>query len=326
MLVVTCGDPYSINAEGLLAMLNQPVMQTFLEHNPCVIVGDQWQLHHQWQQLQQMPSLQTIDRFQAMGAKGLHLLVTSCTPTPAHQLTELQRGEIATKPLYALQDLMDIDQHPGIAVVTLPIDKNACRLAGFDFPGQTEYFGQLWSGEPIMTMVGQRLVVGLMTHHLSIAQVPARLNKEFISQRLQIFQQSLAALVAKSQPRVAVCGLNPHCGEKGMFGSEEMDVIEPAIHQLQHLGYPVFGPYPADSVFYRCLQGEFDGVMAMYHDQGLAPFKTVEGWKGVNLSLGLSNFRCSPDHGTGADLYLTGRADTGSYLACARLAIKYTIL
>lgn len=204
-------------------------------------------------------------------------------------------------------------------VVTGPVNKRRLAEVGFPFPGQTEFFAARWGGEPVMAFAGGKMTVGLVTWHLPLQAVPAALSAADL-RRTVLALIALRQKLGDARPRIAVCGLNPHAGEGGLLGREDDAVLAPAIAALRAEGYDVSGPWPGDTVFHRHLQGEFDAVAAIYHDQGLAPLKTVDFATSANLSLGLRQVRTSPDHGTAYDLAGTGRADRGSFDSAVRLA------
>ena len=205
------------------------------------------------------------------------------------------------------------------AVVTGPVNKKGLAGVGYNFPGQTEFFAARWSGEPVMAFAGGKMTVGLVTWHVPLAEVPRAITSEDI--RLTVL--ALILLVVKlgyRRPRIAVCGLNPHAGEGGLLGKEDDAIIRPAVEALRAEGHDVTGPLPGDTVFHRHLQGEFDAVAAIYHDQGLAPLKAIDFSTSANLSLGLKHVRTSPDHGTAYEIAGQGKADRGSFDSAMRLA------
>ena len=213
-----------------------------------------------------------------------------------------------------------------LAVVTGPIDKYAAKCAGYSFPGQTEFFADLWQTPAIMILAGPQLRVGLATNHLALRDVPGSLTQRLIVDKLLLLSQSMREIYGIATPRIAVCGLNPHASDQGLFGDEEARVIVPAITEARlHLGKSatLVGPVPADTAFYFGYKGEFDCVLAMYHDQGLGPLKTVHFDNAVNISGGLRHFRVSPDHGPASDLYLRGRASPASLVQAINLAVSY---
>lgn len=212
------------------------------------------------------------------------------------------------------------------ALVTAPVNKHAIAQAGIPFTGHTELLSEM-SGEPRTVMMllgrdehGRWLRVALATVHMALRKVPDSLTSEKVALAIQRAAQACKDL-GLTRARVGVCGLNPHAGEGGDFGDEESRVIEPAITETREQGHDVVGPLSGDTVFHQALQGEFDAVVAMYHDQGLAPLKLVAFNTGVNWTLGLPFIRTSPDHGTAYDIAGQGIADPASMIAAIRLAL-----
>jgi 4-hydroxythreonine-4-phosphate dehydrogenase len=208
-------------------------------------------------------------------------------------------------------------------VVTGPINKKGLADVGYTFPGQTEFFANRWGGAPVMAFAGGRLTVGLATWHIPLHTVATTLTSEDV-RRTVLALITLRKKLGDDRPRIAVCGLNPHAGEGGLLGTEDDALIQPVVERLRAEGHDVSGPLPGDTVFHRHLQGEFDAVAAIYHDQGLAPLKTVDFSTAANLSLGLRHVRTSPDHGTAYGLAGQGTADRGSFDAAVRLAFALT--
>ncbi|MTI40142.1 4-hydroxythreonine-4-phosphate dehydrogenase PdxA [Fulvivirga lutimaris] len=189
------------------------------------------------------------------------------------------------------------------AVVTAPINKNNIQSEEFKFAGHTEYFTENFDGkDSLMFLTSEDIKVGVVTGHIPLKDVSKNVTKELIIKKLKIMEESLRVDFGISKPRIAVLGLNPHAGEEGLLGSEDGNVIKPAIDEVKNKGKLVFGPYPADGFFGKGEYKKFDAVLAMYHDQGLIPFKTLAFNNGVNFTAGLSIIRTSPDHGTAYDI------------------------
>lgn len=185
------------------------------------------------------------------------------------------------------------------AVVTAPINKKNILNEDFNFPGHTEYFTQNFGEkESLMLLVSEDLRVGVVTGHIPLKDVSNSISKEIILLKLKIFEKTLRKDFGIQKPKIAVLGLNPHAGEDGVLGNEEVEIIAPLVEELRKKGMFVFGPYPADGFFGMMQFKKFDGILAMYHDQGLIPFKTLAFENGVNFTAGLSIVRTSPDHGT----------------------------
>jgi 4-hydroxythreonine-4-phosphate dehydrogenase len=197
-------------------------------------------------------------------------------------------------------------------VVTGPVSKERLAAIGWPFPGQTEFLAARWGGEPTMAFCGGRLRVALLTWHIPFRDVPAQLTAANFARAVRAASE-LARLDGAAEPRIAVCGLNPHAGEGGMLGVEERDIINPLLDGLRRTYPGLSGAQPADALFGRQLRGEFDVVLALYHDQGLAPVKTLEFEEAVNVTLGLPHVRTSPDHGTAFGLAGRGLASPRSF-------------
>jgi 4-hydroxythreonine-4-phosphate dehydrogenase len=214
-------------------------------------------------------------------------------------------------------------------VVTGPVSKPALHAAGLRVPGQTEFF-QLRSGAPEVGMLmasegaTQRppLRILLITTHLALRDVPAALTRERVEGQLRLLDISLRSGWGIASPRIALCALNPHASDGGLFGDEEARVLEPAVASLRGSGVDVEGPFPADTVFQRLLRGSADAVAVPYHDVGMAVFKTLSFGAGVNVTLGLPFVRTSPDHGTAFDRAGTGTADPSSAVQAFELALR----
>ena len=208
------------------------------------------------------------------------------------------------------------------AVATAPVNKEAFRLAGLEWTGHTDLLAHL-TGAPRVAMMfySDRLMVVLATVHIALAEVPASLTQERMQATIALTAEAIPRFT-KVPPRIAVAGLNPHAGEHGLFGAEEDRVIAPAIAACRARGVDVSGPYPADTVFVRATRGEFDVVVACYHDQGLIPVKLIAFGQAVNVTLGLPIVRTSVDHGTAFDIAGKGVADPQSMIAAVLLAAR----
>src|SRR6478609_7294645 len=211
------------------------------------------------------------------------------------------------------------------ALVTAPVNKEAIVRAGHKFVGQTEFLSDLAGTKRTAMMLlgtddrGRWLRVALATVHIAIKSVPEKLTPEKIQLAIELAAQSCRDL-GLPRARIGVCGLNPHAGEGGEFGDEEITTISPTVQTMQQRGFDVVGPLSGDTVFHYALKGEFDAVVAMYHDQGLAPLKAVAFDSGINWTLGLPFIRTSPDHGTAYDIAGQGIASPSSMIAAIRLA------
>ncbi|MGO9744431.1 MAG: 4-hydroxythreonine-4-phosphate dehydrogenase PdxA [Roseiarcus sp.] len=213
------------------------------------------------------------------------------------------------------------------ALVTNPIAKKTLYDAGFRFPGHTEFLGELaksfgGASEPVMMIWSEKLAVVPVTIHVALSEVPQRLTRDLILRTARIVARDMRARFGLERPRLAVAGLNPHAGESGAMGREEIDIIAPAIAELQREGLDVVGPLPADTMFHAAARARYDVALTMYHDQGLIPAKTLAFDDGVNVTLGLPFVRTSPDHGTAFDIAGKGVANPSSLIAAMRLAVR----
>ena len=207
------------------------------------------------------------------------------------------------------------------AVVTAPIHKSVLNEAGFAFPGHTEFLAHLTSARrAVMMLASDKLRVVPLTIHMPVAEVPKAISKQAVFDTGEIILTALRRDFGILNPRLAVAGLNPHAGEDGMLGGEDASVIAPAVAALAARGFHVRGPLPADTMFHEEARKNYDAALCMYHDQALIPIKTLSFWDGVNVTLGLSIVRTSPDHGTALDIAGTGKADPRSMIAAIQMA------
>ena len=236
-----------------------------------------------------------------------------------------QSTEAAGRAALASLERAVADLNEGLvdALVTAPINKHNIQSPDFTFPGHTEYL-EARAGDgakSLMVLCSENLRVALATTHMAIKDVPGALSVDSIVEKLNIFNRSLHRDFGVDYPRIAVLALNPHAGEEGMLGTEENEIIAPAIAKAKEQGIAVFGPYAADGFFGAGRFVKFDGVLVMYHDQGLAPFKTMSMGNGINFTAGLPVVRTSPDHGTGYDIAGSGEASPESMLSSIYAAI-----
>jgi 4-hydroxythreonine-4-phosphate dehydrogenase len=249
------------------------------------------------------------------------LAVDGSAPTPG-------QPDVATAPAI-IGSIDKAVQHTrqglAAAVVTNPISKSLLKQAGFAHPGHTEYLAELSVDEgpaplPVMMLAGGGLRVALATIHRPLASVPGILTGDLIERIARIVDSAFRRDFGLAAPRIGLCGLNPHAGEDGMLGREEIEIINPAASRLRAEGMDISSARPGDTIFHEMLGGRFDAIIAMYHDQGLIPVKTLDIWGGVNVTLGLSFIRTSPDHGTAYDAAAARLAKPDSLIAALKLA------
>ena len=228
-------------------------------------------------------------------------------------------GEYAAKSLE--HSVEQLKKNKIDVLLTAPINKETIQSETFCFPGHTEFLEEKLDGKSLMILMTNELKIGLITGHIPIAKVAETISPELIKEKVEIMHQSLRQDFGINKPKIAVLGLNPHCGDKGVIGKEEDLIIKPTIDHIKENGKLVYGPYSADGFFGSKTYEEFDGILAMYHDQGLAPFKALSFGNGVNYTAGLSEIRTSPDHGTGFDIAGKNIADPSSFKAALFTAI-----
>ncbi|OSY88637.1 4-hydroxythreonine-4-phosphate dehydrogenase [Tenacibaculum holothuriorum] len=220
-------------------------------------------------------------------------------------------GKYAFKSLEAATKALK-NNHVDI-LLTAPINKDTIQSEDFKFPGHTEYLQDNLDGKSLMILMTDELRVGLITGHIPVSKVSETITPELIQEKVEIMHKSLVEDFAISKPKIAILGLNPHCGDNGIIGSEDNEIVRPTITEIKKTGKMVFGPYAADGFFGSKTYKQFDGVLAMYHDQGLAPFKALSFGNGVNYTAGLNKVRTSPDHGTGFDIAGKNKANPDSF-------------
>jgi 4-hydroxythreonine-4-phosphate dehydrogenase len=318
-IVVTSGEPAGIGPDACIALARQDWAADL------VIAGDAKLLAHTAADLGTAPLMSNYDRSAAPAVSRAGTL--KLLDVPAAQT--VVAGRLDTRNAASVIAMLDRACDGCLsgefaAMVTAPVQKSTLIEAGFDFTGHTEYLAaRTGAALPVMMLQNTALRVALVTTHLPLAEVPRAITAERLRATLQIVHDDLSRRFGFAAPRIAVLGLNPHAGESGHLGREEIEVIEPVIEQLRAQGLDVRGPVPADTAFTpHFLAGGVDVVVAMYHDQGLPVIKHEGFGHTVNVTLGLPIIRTSVDHGTALSLARTGRADTGSLEAAVRLAIE----
>jgi 4-hydroxythreonine-4-phosphate dehydrogenase len=322
VIFITLGDPWSVNVECLEKALGR---SRAWERAPVVVAGSRWHWERQARGDQGLIAFQGIERLSDVTRWGLYFWDIPARKewcVSPRELSEEARGAIAYAPL---QRVPRAGEFPRLAVLTAPIDKHACAEAGFRWDGHTEFFEEHWGAKAIMLLAGPRLRVGLATNHVALAEVPRALTVEGVAGKIALMEKTLRETLGVTRPRIAVCGLNPHAGDGGLFGDEEARILRPAIARARGVSRSseIEGPIPADTAFYRATRGTFDAVLAMYHDQGLAPLKLLHFDEAVNISGGLPHLRVSPDHGPAADLFGRGEASTRSFEMALELCERH---
>jgi 4-phospho-D-threonate 3-dehydrogenase / 4-phospho-D-erythronate 3-dehydrogenase len=327
-IAITTGDPGGIGPEVIVKALADVQVRNSARF---VLLGPAAALEHAARDAQMPPCWQTATLDSAPpAAAGITLLDYPLPMQPLPQATA-EQGDLSFR---LVEDAIALAQRPTNdplhvqAVVTGPISKHAWQLAGRDeFPGHTELFAARF-GVPrhammFITTRPPHLRVILATAHLPLMQVGRALTTHRVTETIELGHQACQRLSIPA-PRIAVCGLNPHAGEAGILGTEDGQVIAPAIKAANAAGIAAHGPFPADTVYNAALRGDYDLVVAMYHDQGLIPIKLLARDSAVNLTVGLPIIRTSPDHGTAFDIAGATRADPGSMRAAIQLAVQMT--
>ena len=207
-------------------------------------------------------------------------------------------------------------------LVTAPINKNNIQNKNFEFPGHTDYLAKKFEGKSLMFMVSEDLKVGLVTDHIPINQVHSNITKDKVKEKFSLINESLIKDFGIQRPKIAVLSIDPHVGDGGTIGDDDDKILKPALKEISETESFVFGPFSSDSFFGSGLYKKYDAVLAIYHDQGLIPFKTLSFGEGVNYTAGLSKIRTSPDHGTGYDIAGKGLADNTSFKKAIFSAIE----
>lgn len=308
-VVFSMGDPHGIGPEVILKALHPAGSSPKIN---AIIFGDARYLERLAEDLNLESILEqvkvvTTDRYQY---------------PPAWGKLEAQAGDFA---LRCLEDATTYCRdHDLPLLVTGPVNKRAIHLAGASMPGQTELVASYFPGSnPVMTFFSDRMKLLLATVHIPLKSVPSMLDKDELIRKTEIFILALRR-IGIPQPRLALCALNPHASEEGLFGTEEEMILEPVVQTLcQRHGRDILsGPFPSDTIFRKVLENQFDGVIALYHDQGLIPLKLVAFESAVNVTLGLPLIRTSPDHGTAFEIAGSGTADSRSMEAAIRWGVR----
>ncbi|MFH1045151.1 MAG: 4-hydroxythreonine-4-phosphate dehydrogenase PdxA [Pseudomonadota bacterium] len=315
IIAVTSGEPAGIGPDICLALARARL--------PCraVILGDRELLAARAADLGLAVHLRAFDLAQTPAADEVEVLhVPLVAPVTTGRLAPVNSPYVLILLGRAVAGCID---GSFAAMVTAPVHKGAINDAGIPFTGHTEYLARLTSTpRVVMMLVGGGLRVALATTHLALADVAGAITRESLEATLRILHQALRRRFGIDLPRILVAGLNPHGGENGHLGREEIEVISPVLDKLRHVGMRLEGPFPADTLFTSPVLARGDCVLAMYHDQGLPVLKYASFGKGVNVTLGLPIVRTSVDHGTALELAGTGKADAGSLIAAIEMALE----
>ena len=315
-VAVTSGEPAGVGPDLCLQLARGPL--------PCelICVADRELLHTRARQLGLKINLWDYEPAQPVRPHTPGTLGVLHVPLAA----AAEAGTLDTRNAAAVLAMLDRATQGTLsgefaAIVTAPVQKSIIIEAGFAFTGHTEYLAQRCAAPlPVMMLASGNMRVALATTHLPLASVAQAITLPLLLQVLAILETDLNRWWGLTKPRIAVCGLNPHAGESGHLGREELTIIAPAVNQMRERGLDVSGPFPADTIFVPRLMTGYDAVLAMYHDQGLPVIKHAHFDQAVNVTLGLPIIRTSVDHGTALDLAGTGHADVASLAAAVRMA------
>jgi 4-hydroxythreonine-4-phosphate dehydrogenase len=320
VLAVTMGDPAGVGPEVIAKALDRPEVWEVCRP---LVVGDARWMEEATRFVNSRRPVRALGT-PAEAGSGQALDVLDLANVDADRL---ERGQVSPEAGQAAYEYIQRAVRLALrgeaaGVVTAPINKEALHAAGVPYAGHTEMLAALCGAKDVaMLLVSGKLRVSHVSTHVSLRQAVERVNAERIMRVAGLTHQALRRM-GLGTPRIALAGLNPHAGEGGLFGDEEAEIIRPAVEVARAEGMDVTGPYPPDSIFLRASQGEFDAVIAMYHDQGHIPIKLLGFYEGVNVTLGLPIVRTSVDHGTAFDIVGTGRADERSLVAALRLAAQ----
>jgi len=319
LLAITMGDPAGVGPEVIVKALEHD--EVWRACRPVVIGDAQWMS----QAARIVGTTRAVRRIVNIVEAGTRqaIEVLDLANVPA----SFVRGRVSAEGGRAAYEYIEQAVRLALgrqveAIVTAPLNKEALHAAGKQYAGHTEILADLCGVKgTVMLLTCERLRVSHVSTHVSLRDALTRLTTERVMRVIQLTHDALVRM-GIAAPRLAVAGLNPHAGEGGLFGDEEEKIIAPAVRAAQHAGLNVAGPLPPDTIFWRATQGEFDAVIAMYHDQGHIPMKLLGFFDGVNVTLGLPIIRTSVDHGTAFDIVGTGRADERSMVAALLLAAK----
>lgn len=309
---ITCGDLNGIGTELIIKTFSD---NRILEHCTPVIFSSNKVINFYRKSMPEINfSFQTIKEYNRVNHKQVNLF--NCWEEEVNinpgQLTP-EGGKYAAISLQTAVAALKQNQIDGL--VTAPIHKKNIQSADFSFTGHTPYLKNIFgAGDVAMMLCADNFKVALVTEHVPVSAITQNISKEKILSKLQIINKSLQKDFGINKPKIAVLGLNPHAGDEGLIGNEEETIIKPAIKEAKNNNMLVIGPYSADAFFARRSYTRFDAVLAMYHDQGLIPFKTLASGEGVNFTAGISGVRTSPDHGVAFDIAGKNIADNSSFL------------
>tara|TARA_B100000767_G_scaffold272404_1_gene299981 strand:- start:4947 stop:5963 length:1017 start_codon:yes stop_codon:yes gene_type:complete len=306
---ISIGDPNGIGIEVILKIFEQKELFDFFTP---ILYGNMKLISFQKRHFNLKTSLSPFKKGDSLNVVQINVVDVWSNPfettfgesTPEGGVHALKSLEASTK---ALKN-GEVD-----VLVTGPIDKHNIQSGTFKFPGHTDYLANELAGKSLMFMISDGLKIGLLTDHVAVSKVTDLITKELIEEKVFLMMESLKKDFGISKPKIGVLGVNPHTGDQGIIGNEDDEVLRPTLKKMYDKGQLVLGPYAADSFFGAQTYTQFDAILAIYHDQGLIPFKTLSFGQGVNYTAGLSKIRTSPDHGTAFEIAGKGKARIDSF-------------
>ena len=313
---ISVGDPNGIGIEVILKSFQNP--ETLRLFNPVIFANIEI-IEYQMKQFNINLKLNSIQKFEEFCTDRINVYNLSLGDFKhTFGKATIQGGQVALKSLLASAKALNSGEIE--ALVTAPINKKNILSETFNFIGHTEFLSNLFSSESLMFMIGENLKVGLLTDHIPIDKVSSFITKKALRNKILKMIKSMQNDFLIPRPKIAILGLNPHAGDNGLIGNQDEKIIKPVIEKLKKENNSVFGPFSADSFFVKSNLDKYDTVLAMYHDQGLIPFKTLNFGSGVNFTSGLPIVRTSPDHGTAYDIAGSGIASYTSFKKALLLA------
>jgi 4-hydroxythreonine-4-phosphate dehydrogenase len=330
IIAITMGDPAGIGPEIIVKALSKPSASRIARLCRPVVIGDRTLMEQTARRLKSSARFRSVTGPESAGRGRTDIQVIDLKNVgPLRRMGPGAAGGRASVEAIRAAVRLAMDRRVA-AIVTAPISKEALHAAGFPYPGHTELLAELSGAKEVaMLMVspprskkdpGLRIL--LATTHLALRDLPRRLTRKRVQSAIRLANDAAVGLFKIHRPRLAVAGLNPHAGEGGLLGREEGEIIRPAVESARRNGIPVTGPKPADSLIRQAYDGQYDIVVAMYHDQALIPIKLLGFMRAVNITVGLPFIRTSPGHGTAYDIAGKGIADPGSLIEAIRLAVN----
>ena len=306
---ISIGDPNGIGIEVILKIFEGKEIFDFFTP---VLYGNMKLISFQKRHLNLKTSLNPYREGGKLSPNQVNVVDVWNTPfNSSFGESTKEGGELALKSLVAATKALKVGKVD--VLVTAPIDKHNIQSDTFKFPGHTDYLAKELGGKSLMFMITDELKVGLLTDHVPVSEVAQLITPERIEEKVALMMQSLQQDFGIAKPKIGVLGVNPHTGDQGIIGKEDDEVLRPTLKKLYDKGHIVLGPYAADSFFGAQTHAQFDAVLAIYHDQGLIPFKTLSFGQGVNYTAGLTKVRTSPDHGTAFEIAGKGEAHIDSF-------------